>query len=78
MDLATSFKLALLEDVIVLRHRILRKGRPVETAFFVEDCFESTKHFCLFAQDEKLICCLTITPNLYNELDACFFKQLFI
>ena len=66
----TSFKLATLEDVIPLRHRILRKGRPIETASFVEDQFNSTIHFCLFNEQNQIICCLTITPNFYKNRDA--------
>jgi len=66
----TSFKLATLEDVIQLRHQVLRKGRPIETASFFEDQFKSTLHFGIFNEQNKIICCLTITPNFYKGIDA--------
>lgn len=66
----TEFKLASLEEVIPLRHRILRKGRPVETAYFAEDRDEKTSHFGLFDNEQHLVCCLTITPKSYNGEDA--------
>ncbi len=34
--------------LIDLRHRELRKGRPLETAFFLEDTLPRTQHFGLF------------------------------
>jgi predicted GNAT family N-acyltransferase len=66
----TSFKRASIEEVIPLRHRILRKGRPIETASFAEDHFESTLHFGLYNEHGNIICCLMMTPNLYKGLDA--------
>jgi predicted GNAT family N-acyltransferase len=65
-----KFRLATLEEVIPLRHLILRKGRPVETAFFPEDKEPETRHFGLFDENEILICCLTIIPKAYKEREA--------
>jgi len=66
----TSFKLATLEDIIPIRHQVLRKGRPIETASFIEDQLESTLHFGIYTEQNKIICCLTITPNIYKGIEA--------
>lgn len=65
-----KFRLATLDEVIPLRHEILRKGRPVETAFFPEDKEANTRHFGLYDETEKIICCLTIIPKSYKEQEA--------
>ncbi|TNE73671.1 GNAT family N-acetyltransferase [bacterium] len=65
-----KFRLATLDEVIPLRHEILRKGRPVETAFFPEDKESETRHFGLFDESGVIACCLTIIPKNYKENDA--------
>lgn len=65
-----NFQQVSLELVIPLRHKILRKGRPIETAFFDEDRLETTRHFA-FVDDTNLpVCCLTIVPKVYKNNDA--------
>jgi predicted GNAT family N-acyltransferase len=64
-----EFKQVSLETVIPLRHEILRKGRPVETAYFEEDHLPTTRHFA-FIEKNAPICCLTIVPKPYKNTDA--------
>ena len=36
----------------LVRHPVLRKGRPKESCFFEEDDLETTNHFGLFLEQE--------------------------
>lgn len=66
----TNFSLVGLDKVISLRHKVLRKGRPIESAYFQEDNGADTLHFAKLNDDEEVICCLTIIPKEYNGIDA--------
>lgn len=70
MEQVTKFRVVKLEELIPLRHRILRHGRPVQSAYFAEDRDINTLHFGLFDETGQLVCCLTITPQAYKEQSA--------
>ncbi|HOD10077.1 MAG TPA: GNAT family N-acetyltransferase [Flavobacterium sp.] len=42
------------QEAIVVRHPVLRQGKPIESCFFAGDDLFSTKHFGIF-ENEKLI-----------------------
>ena len=42
------------QEAIVVRHPVLRHGKPIESCFFAGDDLFSTKHFGIF-ENEKLI-----------------------
>lgn len=52
------FRAAASEEIIGLRHTVLRAGRPRETAVFPEDADPQTRHFGAFV-DGGAICCVT-------------------
>ena len=43
-----------IKSVITVRHLVLRKGKPIETCYFVNDEKETTKHFGLLKDDEVI------------------------
>jgi GNAT superfamily N-acetyltransferase len=65
-----------LEDILDLRHRILRDGLPVESAYFPGDDHEQTVHFGVMLSDGfdqpvgAPICCATVMLNKYEEKPA--------
>ncbi len=54
-------------EIIELRARVLRAGKPVDSARFPEDDFESTLHFASFI-DNRPVCCLTLIENTGNNI----------
>ena len=42
------------QEAIVVRHPVLRQGKPIESCFFAGDDLFSTKHFGIF-ENEKLV-----------------------
>lgn len=53
---------ASLDEILPLRHRILRTGFPYDAARFPEDGDQGTIHYGLFIEDEVKVC-LTLIPN---------------
>lgn len=49
-------------DTFVVRHPVLRQGKPLETCSFDGDNLPSTKHFGLFV-DEKLTAVVSVFKN---------------
>ncbi len=62
--LQTSF-----EEIIQLRARILRPGRPIETAFFEEDHQPSTSHLAACC-GEKVVGCVSLVRSPWEEEPA--------
>jgi GNAT superfamily N-acetyltransferase len=54
-----------LDEILPLRHRILRLGFPVDAARFSEDSDARTLHYGLFDTTEARVC-LTLIPNEFN------------
>lgn len=54
------------EEIIPLRHKVLRVGKPLETARFDGDHGIGVLHYGLFA-DKTAIVCMTLIPS---ELDG--------
>lgn len=61
------------EDIIDLRHRVLRTGLPIETAHFDGDNNSMTWHFAAFLSDHEgeplgsPICCASFTPEALDD-----------
>jgi GNAT superfamily N-acetyltransferase len=53
------------QEIIPLRHRILRAGLPLEEAHFTGDTEASTRHVAAF-DDSLAICCATFVLNLWE------------
>ena len=47
-----SFKQIKAEDVVKLRHKVLKIGQPIESCYFEGDLDEGTKHFGAFLNNE--------------------------
>lgn len=64
------------EQIMDLRHRILREGLPVETANFPGDNDSTTWHFAAFHMDRacnpvgNAICCASFMLNFLDEVPA--------
>lgn len=53
-------RLATVEEILNLRHKILRKGFPIEEVMFEEDPWESTRNYAIFRDDGYNIACLSL------------------
>jgi predicted GNAT family N-acyltransferase len=51
-----------LEDIIEVRHQILRQGQPRSSCYYHEDSFKNTIHFAARLDDEIIAC-----ASLYKE-----------
>ncbi len=51
-----------LAEVLPLRHRNLRRGRPLESARFLEDALPGTRHY-LIRDGGRGVACATICPD---------------
>lgn len=58
-----------LEKVIPLRHKILRKGRLLETCYFEDDNLEETFHLAAIEQD-KIIGIATFIPKELKDFSG--------
>lgn len=63
-----EFKLIKPIDVLELRQKILRPGRPLETCIFENDEKSTTNHFGIFI-DEKLIAIATVIKSNYDQTE---------
>ena len=54
-------------EILDLRARVLRSGKPLEAARFPEDEYELTLHFGAFIE-EKPVSCLTLIANAEPEI----------
>jgi GNAT superfamily N-acetyltransferase len=50
------------QETFIVRHPVLRKGKPIESCYFEGDYLETTHHFGLF-EDEKLTGIISIFLN---------------
>lgn len=57
------------EELIAVRHAVLRKGKPVESSHFQEDNHIDTLHFAAFV-DKKIVGCATIITNRNSIFEA--------
>ena len=60
---------ARLDEIIALRHAVLRPGRPLDTAMFEGDDEPGTIHVGAFDGD-RLVCCATVMRRPYDGEDA--------
>lgn len=63
-------RLARAEELIDLRHRVLRSGYPRETAFFVGDNETTTRHFAVVTHDGVVVGCGTIVLSAWQDKPA--------
>lgn len=56
-------------DLIPVRHAVLRKGLPVESCHFQEDNLSTTIHFGAFV-DKKIVGCATVIKNRNSNFDT--------
>jgi len=61
--LSLSFSLARVDDLIPLRHLVLRTGRPVETCYFEGDQDKDTLHFSVKLNDRVVGCVSFMQKN---------------
>ncbi|KAJ1637390.1 acyl-CoA N-acyltransferase [Pavlovales sp. CCMP2436] len=58
-----AFRPASADEIISLRHEILRPGLPREDAVYAEDADPRTRHFGAFDDDGRPVCCATFLSN---------------
>lgn len=56
------------EEILKLRHRVLRSGRPFSTAYFTGDELDTTFHFAS-VYNSKTIGCLSFMHNNHPKFD---------
>jgi predicted GNAT family N-acyltransferase len=65
-----TIRRAALDEILPLRHRILREGLPVETAHFPGDEAPTSIHLGAFTQSGKCVACATLHLNEYDHEPA--------
>jgi GNAT superfamily N-acetyltransferase len=63
-----ELKIVKSQDTYVVRHPVLRKGRPIETCRFEGDDLNSTTHFGLFSENE-LIAVTSVFVHSHESLE---------
>ena len=59
------------DEILDLRHRLLRQGLPAEMARFGGDLDEGTRHYGVDAgEGEGIVCCLTLLPSTWQGAPA--------
>jgi GNAT superfamily N-acetyltransferase len=66
---AVCVRLATLDEIISLRHAVLRDGLPIEAAYFAEDRDPTTRHIGAFSNDRN-IGCATFLISTYESQPA--------
>lgn len=62
----TKVKLCQVNDLIELRHKVLRQGKPVSTCFFKGDNDDGTFHFGAY-EDKNIIGCVSLMKKTHPE-----------
>jgi GNAT superfamily N-acetyltransferase len=62
-------RLATLDEVVPLRHEVLRPGLPRDTAIFVGDHDATTKHFGAFL-GAQIVCCASLMKSEWEGKPA--------
>jgi N-acetylglutamate synthase-like GNAT family acetyltransferase len=57
------------EEIVGLRHRVLRAGLPRESAYFKADDLETTRHFAAIHQG-RVVGCATLLLNEWEGKEA--------
>ena len=60
IDLKYTKKLTNVDEILELRHKILRNGFPIHEVMFDEDNIHTTRHYAFFNETAKAIACLTL------------------
>jgi predicted GNAT family N-acyltransferase len=58
------------DEVIDLRHRVLRQGLPRETAIFSGDDDAQARHFVAIDEAGKIVGCASVIPNAWQDAPA--------
>ena len=53
------------ESIYPIRNAVLRKGKPIESCYFIDDEKDSTKHYGIFF-DNKIIGCVSLFEQKNN------------
>jgi GNAT superfamily N-acetyltransferase len=69
-DVRISFRPASAEEIISLRHEVLRQGRPREAAVYAEDADPTTRHFGAFAEGQGVVGCATFLSSARDGAPA--------
>jgi predicted GNAT family N-acyltransferase len=64
----TTIQEITVEKAYIVRHPVLRKGKPMDSCRFEGDDLSSTKHFGLYNED-KLVAVVTLMENNHNYFD---------
>jgi len=64
------------DEIVPLRHAVLRTGYPVETALYPEDDRPETFHLVDREPDGDIIACVTFFPELLGEKPAWRFRGM--
>lgn len=62
-----EIRLGTVSEILNLRHRILRKGFPIEEVMFDEDKLISTRNYAIFDENDNVISCLTLMKAMWNN-----------
>jgi GNAT superfamily N-acetyltransferase len=68
-DIRVDIRRVGLDDIVELRHRVLRQGLPRETAIFEGDCGSEAAHFGAF-NGGHLVGCATLHLNQWDNEPA--------
>lgn len=55
------------EEILELRHLVLRKGRPFEDVHFSGDELDSTLHFCVKSETGLVVGCASFMDSVFEE-----------
>lgn len=60
-----KFKLLASQEILQLRQKVLRPGKPIESCYFENDDIESTQHLGAFFED-KLVGIISLFKNRHH------------
>lgn len=72
-----EFESVSINEILALRHRVLRSGKPLSTAHFKGDTLENTFHYAAFfkidnenlSDVKKIVGCVSFMANVHNDFD---------
>lgn len=63
-----DFKVVSADDILKLRHKVLRENKPLSTAHFEGDNLDTTFHFAALTQN-KIVGCVSLIPVSHEDFD---------
>ena len=59
-----------LDEIFNLRHKVLRQGKPLESARFEVDEKPATRHFAVRDEQDKVVVCITAAQSSWENEPA--------